>query len=104
MTSSYAIASVLSLASAAVWGAGDFGGGIASRRTNSYTVVIIADAIGILFGLLLAALTRDPFPATRVVVLSSIAGLSGVIGLVSLYRALAIGTMGINAPVAAVLT
>jgi drug/metabolite transporter (DMT)-like permease len=104
MRDSYLTASLLSLASAAVWGTGDFGGGIASKRTNSYTVVIVADAVGILFGLVLAFATGDPFPPTRVIVLSLIAGLSGVVGLVSLYRALSIGTMGINAPVAAVLT
>ncbi len=54
--------------------------------------------------LLLALITGEPLPSHAALLWGAIAGFVGGLGLVSLYRALAIGKMGINAPVAAVIT
>ncbi len=99
-----ALISLLSLAAAVSWGAADFSGGLASKKSNVYVVVLVAHAVGLVFNAVVALLWRDPWPGTASEMWGVAAGLVGAVGLMSLYRALAIGTMGINAPVAAVVT
>ena len=94
----------LSLGAAAVWGGGDFAGGIATKRANVFRVVAGAHACGLLLMLLLAWLTREPFPPGSSLQWGVIAGISGAFGIAALYKALAIGRMGIVAPVASVIT
>lgn len=101
---STALISLLSLAAAVSWGAADFSGGLASKKSNVYGVVLVAHAVGLVFNTGAAFLWRDPWPGTASMMWGAAAGLVGAVGLVALYRALAIGTMGINAPVAAVVT
>ncbi len=99
-----AIPSVLSLAAAASWGAGDFSGGLASRKSSVYGVVLYAHAVGLVFTTAVALLWREAWPGTAAMLWGFAAGIAGGIGLAALYRSLAIGTMGINAPVASVIT
>lgn len=94
----------LSLAGAACWGTGDFSGGMGAKGSNAFGVVIVAHASGLLSMLLLALVTGEPIPSHATLMWGAIAGFVGGLGLVALYRALAIGQMGINAPVAAVIT
>ena len=94
----------LSLGAAAVWGGGDFAGGIATRRANVFRVVAGAHACGLLLMLLLAWGTREPFPPRSSLQWGVFAGVSGAFGIAALYKALAIGRMGIIAPVASVIT
>ena len=99
------IASVsFSLASALSWGAGDFSGGLASKRANTFQVVAVAHGTGLVLVLALALLRGEIFPGQHAMVWGAAAGISGAIGLAALYRGLAIGKMGIVAPVAAVIT
>jgi drug/metabolite transporter (DMT)-like permease len=94
----------LSLGAAAVWGGGDFAGGIATKRANVFRVVAGAHACGLLLMLLLAWLTHEPFPPRSSLQWGVIAGVAGAFGIAALYKALAIGRMGIVAPVASVIT
>ena len=94
----------LSLGAAVVWGAGDFAGGIATKRANVFRVVTGAHACGLLFMLLLAWLTREPIPPRSSLWWGVVAGVTGAFGIAALYKALAIGRMGIVAPVASVIT
>ncbi len=94
----------LSLAAAATWGAADFSGGFATKTVNPFRVVVLAHATGLLFMLTLALATHDPVPARATFLWGAIAGLVGGIGLAAFYKALAIGTMGVNAPLSAVIT
>ena len=50
------------LLSAAAWGAGDFCGGLSSKRAHVYTVVLVAEFVG---ALLLAGLALVGFAAKR---------------------------------------
>lgn len=102
-SSEYSVAG-LSLASAACWGSADFSGGMGAKGSNVFGVVIVAHSSGLVTMLLLALLTGEPIPSAHALVWGALAGLIGAFGLVCLYRALAIGQMGINAPVAAVIT
>ncbi len=94
----------LALAGAACWGTGDFAGGMGAKGSNAFGVVVVAHASGLVSMLLLALLTGEPIPSHAALFWGAAAGFIGGIGLVCLYRALAIGAMGINAPVAAVIT
>jgi drug/metabolite transporter (DMT)-like permease len=94
----------LGLTSAASWGAGDFCGGLATRRGSVYGVVIGAHASGAVLFLALALALREAAPAFANLAACAAAGLFGSLGLLALYRALAMGRMGIAAPVSGVLS
>jgi drug/metabolite transporter (DMT)-like permease len=94
----------LSLLSAASWGAGDFAGGIAAKKANVFRIVALAHAFGLLSMLLMAWLMRETVPPRADLIWGAIAGLAGAFGIAALYKGLAIGRMGIIAPVAAVVT
>jgi drug/metabolite transporter (DMT)-like permease len=103
MASSEALAVVYGLASAASWGAGDFTGGFASKRSSVYSVIVISQLVGALFLVGLTFALAESLPSPDNLILGGIAGLSGAIGLVALYTGLARGRMGIVAPVTAVV-
>ena len=91
----------LALASAALYGAADFLGGLASRRASTISIVLVSQAAGLVpLALLLFALPGTP--SGQDFVWGAIAGLAGSVGVALLYRALAIGTMSIVAPTTAV--
>ncbi len=92
------------LVSALSWGAGDFSGGLATKRAPVFGVLLIGQAAGLLLLIGLALLWGEQLPPVADLLWGVAAGLAGVIGLVALYRGLAIGRMGIVAPVSAVLT
>ncbi|HVH87935.1 MAG TPA: DMT family transporter [Terriglobales bacterium] len=95
---------LLSLSTAATWGAGDFCGGIATRRSTVFSVVAVAHGAGLLFMLALAVLFRERMPGEAALAWALAAGITGGAGLACLYRALAVGKMGLNAPLSSVIT
>lgn len=92
------------LASALSWGTGDFSGGLATKRSSVYGVVLGSQFLGAIFLTLIALALAEPFPAWPDLLYGAVAGLAGVLGLLALYRGLAEGRMGVVAPVAAVVT
>lgn len=92
------------LASAASWGAGDFSGGLATKRNNVYSVVLLAHLISGVLLVALALFLGEPLPTWNDTLLGGLAGFFGMLGLMALYRGLASGRMGIVAPVTAVTT
>lgn len=90
------------LTAASSWGAGDFCGGLASKRTHVYGVVILSQLVGLGLLIVLALLLAEPVPAHTDILWAGLAGLAGTVGLVALYHGLATGPMGVVAPVAAV--
>lgn len=97
-----AIAVAFGLISAAFYGAADFCGGIATRRSSIYSVVVISQLVG--FVLLLVATAFVPSQATASDYAWGIAGgISGGVGLALLYHALSVGKMGVVSPITAVL-
>ena len=95
---------LLGLASAASWGAADFSGGVATKRTNVYSVIIFSQLVAAVFLIGLAVLLSAHIPAPDDIKLGTIAGISGAIGLIFLYRGLAGGSMVVVAPIAALVT
>src|SRR5215216_6240017 len=95
---------VFGLASALSWGAGDFSGGLATKRAPVFGVLTIGHGAGLLLLIVLALVWGEPLPAATDLGWGLAAGLAGAVGLASLYHALAVGQMGIVAPLSAVLT
>ena len=92
---------IYGILSAGTWGAGDFIGGLASRRTSPYRVLFLAELAGMIPFTLLALLLREPLPPTSDMFLGAGSSLLGLMGLLFLYRALAGSQMTIAAPVSA---
>jgi drug/metabolite transporter (DMT)-like permease len=93
----------LGLVSAASWGAGDFGGGLLSRRAPLLGVVFGSQFIGMLAALVIALVRGEPLPQGADVGWAVVGGVLGVVGITSLYRGLAVGRMGVVAPTTGVL-
>ena len=91
------------LIAAVTWGAGDYSGGIATKRTNVYSVVIFAHLASMLILVALAFILHDPFPPIRDWLWGGLAGLGGGFGLILLYIALATGKMAVVAPISALV-
>jgi drug/metabolite transporter (DMT)-like permease len=91
------------IVSAATWGAADFIGGIATKRTSAYRVIFLAELAGLVPFTALALLTHEPFPPPVGLAWGVLASVLGISGLLILYRALADGQMTIAAPVSALL-
>jgi drug/metabolite transporter (DMT)-like permease len=92
------------LAASLSWGAGDFSGGVATRRAKVLSVVIAAHAIGLMMLIALALIWSEPFPTTLDSIWGSVAGLAGAVGVVAFYQSLSVGRMGIIAPITAMLS
>src|SRR5947209_4020801 len=97
------LSAALGLVAAISWGIGDFCGGLASKRTTTFGVVILSQAVGLLLLLALALSLREPVPSTASLAWGAGAGVMGGLAVTALYRALAGGQMGIAAPITAVL-
>ena len=94
---------LLGLLSALTWGAGDFNGGLAVKRSNPYGVIAVAHTLSLGLLLLLVPFVGESIPAWRDWLWGCAAGFTGAIGLLLLYRALAEGRMSVAAPVSAVV-
>lgn len=92
---------LLALTGALCWGVGDFFGGIASRRMAVIAVLAISQAIGLAGLLIWVGSTRESFPGVGNLLPAIAAGVAGLVGLGALYRGLAVGAMGIVAPISA---
>jgi drug/metabolite transporter (DMT)-like permease len=95
------MASLLALGGALSWGVGDFLGGLAARRLAVLTVLAVSQAVGLAGVLLWVWIADDPFPGVIELAPAVGAGIAGLIGLGALYRGLAVGAMGIVAPISA---
>lgn len=91
------------LASATSWGAGDFSGGLATKRAPVFTVAAVSKLASLATMLLFAWLRAEQIPSLHVLVWAGAAGVGGAVGLMALYQALAVGVMGVAAPVSAII-
>ena len=94
---------VFGLSAAVCWGAGDFCGGVATKATQVYRVIISSQLVSLILLVILAVVTQEALLPVNQLLLASAAGIIGAIGMIALYRALAVGQMGVAAPVSAVV-
>lgn len=95
------VAVALSLAASWCWGVADFTGGLKTKHLPVPLVLLFVEGIGLVWVLAAIAASGEPLPSGRAVAASLVAGAAGVIALGSLYRALALGTMSVVAPISA---
>jgi drug/metabolite transporter (DMT)-like permease len=95
------LAIVLALGCAVVYGAADFLGGLASRKTSVFGVVALSQIVGLVALLALLPWLGGPVEAADLW-WGAAAGLAGAAGLVVFFRTLARGVMSVIAPVTAV--
>ncbi|NBE99100.1 DMT family transporter [Nonomuraea sp. KC401] len=92
---------ILAAACAVVYGTADFFGGLATKRTQVLSVVVLSQIAGLALILALLPLLPGAFSDTALS-WGLAAGTSGAAGLVLFYRALATGVMSVVAPTTAV--
>ncbi|MFD6183337.1 EamA family transporter [Streptomyces goshikiensis] len=89
---------LFALATAALWGLADFGGGLLTRRLPALTVVVVSQIVAVI---VLGAVVlgtgawREAGPQLWFAVA---AGLVGPVAMLSFYKALALGPMGVVSP------
>ncbi len=96
-------ASSLALSAALCWGAGDFSGGLATRRSDPFRSVLFSYSIGLTTLLIIIFARKEALPPFADLAWAAVAGLFGLVGILLLFRGFAAGRMGIVAPVSGVL-
>ena len=90
---------VLALGAAASWGVSDFLGGVTSRRLPLLWVLFSTQLVGLAFVLPFAGARAVPDFDTAAVLAAVVGSLAGLVGIASLYRAIALGVASIAAPI-----
>ena len=89
---------------AIAYGTGDFLGGCASRRLNTFSAVAIAQGVAVAFLLQDYAFAQRPLPAGALGWVSVTAGIAYAIGVISIYEGLAHGRIAIVASICGLLS
>lgn len=92
----------LGLAAAITYGAADFLGGLATRRTNVFRVVLLSQVIGSLLFFISMPFFSEEEPTARALAWGALAGVAGGSGVLLFYHALAVGRMSVIAPLTGV--
>jgi drug/metabolite transporter (DMT)-like permease len=92
---------VLALGAAAGWGTADFLGGLSTKTLSIVVVSVVSQLAGLAFMLVVLLAAGEAPDRATVIWFGMAAGVCGVIGLSALYTALAIGPMGVVAPISA---
>ncbi|MGW3650099.1 EamA family transporter [Streptomyces sp. NPDC000878] len=86
------------LATSLLWGLADFGGGLLTRRMSALTVVVVSQSIAAVVLGAIVVLTGGWSEAGPRLWFAFAAGLAGPVALLSFYKALALGPMGVVSP------
>jgi drug/metabolite transporter (DMT)-like permease len=89
------------LLASVAWGVADFLGGLKSRVVPTIVVLLLAQVSGVLAIAFVVAIAGNAPPGTSVL-WAALAGLFGAVGLAAFYRGMAVGSISIVAPIAAV--
>ena len=92
---------VLALGASVCWGSGDFLGGLTTRRASLWAVIIGSQAVGLVGAALVTVLTGHAWPGLAAVWPVLLGGVASVIAISCFYKALAIGSMSVVAPISA---
>lgn len=95
------MALLLALGSGLSFGAADFAGGLATKRSPAVSVTLASQGIGVVVLVLLMGVLPGR-PSTAAFTTGALAGVAGALSLVAYLRALALGPMGVVSPLASV--
>jgi drug/metabolite transporter (DMT)-like permease len=97
------MASTLALLSSLLWGTADYLAGNLSKRFPAIAVLAASQAIGFLTGIVLVVATgawdAQALGSDGYLIAGMLAGVTGYLGLISLYAALSTGRMGVVSPI-----
>lgn len=93
------LAAALALASSLTWGGADFLGGLISRRRTVLAVLLVSQGVGLV--LIGSVVVVNGATVGDDLWLAAIAGVIGMAALSCFYRGLAVGAMGVVAPITA---
>jgi drug/metabolite transporter (DMT)-like permease len=93
---------VLALGSAIAYGVSDFTGGVLTKRAHVFTVIFLSQVVSCAILIVVLPFWAGTF-SWEAVQWGTTAGVAGMSGAALLYRGLAIGRMGVVAPITAVL-
>jgi drug/metabolite transporter (DMT)-like permease len=89
----------LAFVASVAWGIGDFLGGVTSRRLATLTVLAVSEAAGLVLLGILAVGSGEGAPDGASITAAVGAGIAGLVGLGALYQGMAVGAIGVVAPV-----
>jgi drug/metabolite transporter (DMT)-like permease len=92
---------LLAFASSVTWGAGDFLGGLKSRQLPLLNVLLASQLSGLLLIAAFVTIRGEGAPGGDIALWGPLSGLAGAVGLAAFYRGLAVGNMGVVAPISA---
>jgi uncharacterized membrane protein len=95
------LAIALALGASICWGSGDFLGGLTTRRASLWAVIVGSQAVGLVGATLVVVLAGHGWPGMHAVWPVLLGGLASVVAISCFYKALAIGSMSIVAPISA---
>ena len=97
------MATLLALFSSLLWGTADYHGGKLSKKYPAIAVLGVTQAIGLIFGIILAIIGGDfsasAFGEGGYFIPGACAGILGYLGLICLYAGLSTGRMGVVSPI-----
>jgi drug/metabolite transporter (DMT)-like permease len=92
------------LASASFWGTSDFTGGLVTKTSSVFGVLLVANITGTVLFTICALWVGSPVPDLYSLIFGGFAGIAGLVGLASFYKGLAIEHMGLVASLTAVIS
>ena len=95
------LAIVLALSASMCWGSGDFLAGLTTRRASLWAVIVGSQAAGLAGAALVVVLAGHGWPGLHAVWPVLLGGLASVVAISCFYKALAIGSMSVVAPISA---
>ena len=98
------MAALLALVSAICFGVSDFSGGLAARRVAATAIVLVTNSLALVLALLAVGLLPGSTYRAGDMAWGAAGGSIGLLGVVLLYRGLAVGPMSVVAPLTAVLS
>jgi len=90
---------LLAFASSVTWGTGDFLGGLKSRQLPLLNVLVATQLAGFALIGAYVAIRGEGLPTGDIFLWAPVSGLAGALGLAAFYRGLAVGNMGVVAPI-----
>ena len=90
---------VLSLGAASTWGVADFMGAIRARDYSPLLVAVYSELVGMAPVLIALYLVHDAFPGWQILPWVIVAGITGSVGHVVFFTAMARGPIGVIAPI-----
>ncbi|MGW1883819.1 EamA family transporter [Streptomyces sp. NPDC001970] len=89
---------LFALATSLLWGLADFGGGLLTRRAPALTVVVVSQSIAVVVLGAIVVATGSFAEAGPRLWYAVAAGVVGPVAMLSFYKALALGPMGVVSP------